>query len=122
MSMHIDESYAREVDTYKEGSKVTKYKEEKSIKYPNIILKATSIKEHIALLLQKMVVSAKYTDEEGYILYVEMNGAMVEVGLLHREKLEVIMSDVFDTFEKEVNFDEQTKVEGELIYALCPPK
>lgn len=121
-SIHEEEQYTTENQTYKEGQKVRNYKEETSLEYPNIVMHTTSMETHIAKLLKSMTVDGTYTEVEGYTLYVEMGGSYAKVGLLQKERLESVMASVFDKFTRVVNLDTSTAIEGELIHALCPPK
>lgn len=106
---------------FKRGDVVKMYKEGTKLLYPCIVLACEKLEMFRVEALKGILGSRSLLDDKnGYRVYVSMQGQMVEIGVLPNTKLKLLLSNkVFDVFEKRVHLDENTTVEGDMIYALC---
>ena len=101
---------------------ITVHTEDKKIHYPLLKLKCKEINLFMVKVLQGLLEKkSQFANYDGhYNVYIEMNGQLGNIGILKQEKLKVILDDTaFKIFEKEVWLDKDTKITGDMLYALC---
>ncbi len=108
------------VEEYKSDNVVKTYKESNKLEFPLLLLSGTSMEAFRVKTLKNILGYESLIDTESYHVYVFFNGNMIKVGKLANEKLRTVLNEkVFSTFKKQVMLDNDTIIEGDLLYALC---
>lgn len=106
---------------YRSDNIIRDYEEDNKYEYPLIYLVCNSIEEFKVKALQGMIEKRTFIEDADtlYHTYVEVNDAIVYIGRMERKKLRVLLDNpIFSDFNKRVYLDEDTKYEGDLLYAL----
>jgi len=102
-------------------SEVSLTKRSTDIEYPLLLLETNDMAQHKIIALKSMLTSKHYTDGVTlYSVYLKMQGNIMKIGATTDFSLNAILSsDIFKDFKKAIKLDETTKIEGDLMYALC---
>jgi hypothetical protein len=107
---------------YRSDNIIRDYEEDNKYHYPLLYLSGESIEMYKVQALQGML-DKSATTEEGiiyYNVYIELPTGVVAAGRLVSGALKTLLNNrTFDSLEKRVYFDENTKFEGDMLYALC---
>lgn len=107
---------------FEAGDDVRKYTKGKNIFYPHIQLVTSKIQEYHIRLFDDLIPKDTYgREEEGYTIYANMGGDLVLIGKLQPSSIRLLFSASFGSFEKVAYLDEDTKLEGDMVLAICPP-
>lgn len=108
---------------FKAGDVVKRFKESKKLDYPCIILTCDNLELFRASALKSIIESKSLLDEpDTYNVYIGVKSlnSMQLIGVVKNTRLKHLLSNkIFDVFDKRVYLDERTKIEGDLMYALC---
>ena len=109
-------------ENFKRGDTVKMYKEQESFNYPALILKAEEIHAYTVNAMKGILQGKSLVSSETpiYHLYIELPQQVVGVGVIEARQLKFILSaKMFKKFDKVVMVDSNTKIEGDMLYALC---
>lgn len=107
---------------FKRADMVRMYKIGKKLEYPCLLLTTEDGLEryHLEVLKGFLARKSLLATDDNYHLYIDMPGNLVKVGELPKTKLKSFLkTKVFDVFKKEIYLDEESVVEGDMLYALC---
>lgn len=111
------------VDTKYVGDNVVKkYTESNVINYPNLVLCSDRKVDLFRVqVLQGMLRKSSYVERgNSYYVYMDIEGQMIEIGLLNIKDLKVVLSSkIFSIFDKYVCLDKEIKIHGDMLFALC---
>lgn len=117
-------SYETEGDnasgTY-ESTEISATHKTDGIEYPFLMLETDVLAQHKLIALRSMLVSyIKDNTVQMYHVYLKHSGSVLKVGITTAFSLRHILeSKVFSEFSKYVKMDKNTRIEGDLMFALC---
>ena len=102
-------------------SEVSLTKRSEDVEYPLLLLETDNMAQHKIIALKSMLTSKHYTEGVTlYSVYLKMQGNIMKIGTTTDFSLSAILSsDIFKDFKKVIKLNETTKIEGDLMYALC---
>lgn len=109
--------------SFKPNDTVKMYTESKSIVYPAILLTAEELQMY-RVKAMKGVVLQKPTNATSifYSVYIVAQDQAIKIGVIEDKDIgSVLKSAIFKPFGKKVYLDESTCLEGDMLFALCPP-
>lgn len=103
------------------GDVVRMYKVGTSLSYPCIMLSCEELDKFRIDAMRGILGNRSLLEDESiYNVYINMQGNVIEIGVLPNSKLKFLLGNkVFDVFKKQVHIDKDTTVEGDMLYALC---
>jgi hypothetical protein len=106
---------------FKHGDVVRMYKEGTKLAYPCIMLTCETLdKFRVDAMRGIMGNRSLIADASVYTVYINLQGQIVDIGVLPNTKLRFLLGNkVFDVFNKKIHSDDQTTIEGDMLYALC---
>lgn len=104
-----------------EGGIVNTTKRSSDIEYPFLFLETTVLAQHKLIALKSMlrnsVIDPNVTT---YNVYLKYDKQVLKVGVTTSFALRAILkSEVFKDFTKYIKLNEETRIEGDMLYALC---
>lgn len=123
MSNYIKTEDSMYKDKYfKPNDTVKMYKEGTGVTYPMVMLTVETLEAFRIKAMQGVLYENPVADTENYSIYVRQGKKAVRVGYLPTEKLGYILhNNVFSVYDKKIYLDKETIIEGDMMYALCPP-
>ena len=118
-----DDVIVDKADTSNDLTVITK--KDVNLEYPLLFLEASDIPKYKITALQSMLVTTSYElfNTQMYNVYLSCMGNILKIGTTTNYALKAIFtSEVFNNFKKYVKLDENTKIEGNLLFALCGVK
>lgn len=106
---------------YKSDNIIRDYEEDNAYHYPLIYLSGEGVEQYRIQALGGMLDNRSFidTDEILYNVYIELPDGVIFVGKLLSRNLRILLNNrTFDVFDKKVYLDEDTKYEGDMLYAL----
>lgn len=106
---------------YKSDNIIRDYEEDNVYHYPLIYLSGEGVEQYRIQALGGMLDNRSFidTDEIHYNVYIELPDGVIFVGKLLSRNLRILLNNrTFDVFDKKVYLDEDTKYEGDMLYAL----
>jgi hypothetical protein len=112
---------AHEPTGFIRGDVVKMYKEGTKLTYPCVMLSCKTLEMFRVDALRGILGNRSLLQDDSlYTIYVNMEGQVVEIGVLPNTRLKFLLGNkVFQVFEKRVHLDDQQTVEGDMLYALC---
>lgn len=109
---------------YRSSNVIKPYAEDNKLRYPHIMLEAESLEMFRIKALSGMTHQLKYIEDniaDGELfVYLSLHGQVLGLGLIPQKSLrELLGNPTFGVFYKYIMMDTATRVEGELMYALC---
>lgn len=112
----------RREEDFKRGDVVRMYKEGNQLEYPCLIMSYPNL-ESFRVDALKAIVQPKGVDadiNDGYTIYIHIEDQLVDIGMVTKQRLRHLLDgETFKVFTKEMHLDNETKIEGEMLYALC---
>lgn len=118
-NIFITEENGLQDKSFVAGDIVRMYKEGTDISYPCVILECEKLEMFRVQMIKGVVETANLLSSSAYTIYIGLEGKLIATGVLPANKLRVLMGTAFDSFTRKVFLDENTMIEGDLIYALC---
>lgn len=96
-------------------------KEQEGVDYPCLWLKAEKLTDYKATALKALLSNGVFEEDAIiYPVYLEINKQKLYLGNIDSRILkELLLKDVFDVFEKTIYINENEKITGDLMYAMC---
>lgn len=102
------------------GSSIKKYKVTNVIEYPAFVIAGEDFELFQVNTLKSMLTETPKDDVVQYHCYVMLKNKRIRLGLLNEDKLKnILVTSVFERYEKRVEYGDGEVITGDDLYALC---
>lgn len=106
---------------FTKGDVVRLYKNADQLSYPCIVLSCETVENFRVEALRGVLGSRSMLEQtDSYFVYIHFQNTLVQIGQMPATKIKPLLDNkVFDVFKKRIHMDENSCVEGDMLYALC---